>query len=204
MLSDMTTTPPDLPESWEVEDSEVKRPRSKVLPIVGIVVVALLAVGAVSLLFRKDEGKKAWAASTGGPPAGVGADTTQVTADVKPGYYLWSDFNGWHLWVVNGDGVKGAKGTIENDDTFASAVLATKGAGTVSKDGKSVSFDLPTDPRVVGIDFNPGFYSHDLKVKLTDADGPVDPKLVTIGRSATVDQMPFELKQVPADEAPKS
>ena len=204
MLSDMTTTPPDLPESWEVEDAEVKRPRSKVLLVVGIVVVALLAVGAVSLLFRKDDPKKAWAASTGGPPTSLGGSTTQATADAKPGYYLWSDFDGWHLWVVNGDGVKGAKGTIENNDTFATAVLATKGAGTVTKDAKSVTFDLPSDPRVVGIDFNPGFYSNDLKVSLTDADGPVDPKLVTIGRSATVDQMPFELQQVPVDEAPKN
>ena len=200
----MTTTPPDLPESWEVEDAEVKRPRSKVFVIVGIVVVALLAIGAVSLLFRKDDVKKTWAASVGGPPSGLGGSTTAATADVKPGYYLWSDFDGWHLWVVNGDGVKGAKGTIENNDTFASAALATAGAGTVSKDGKSVSFDLPTEPRVVGVDFNPGFYSNKLNVSLTDADGPVDPKLVTIGRSADVSEMPFTIEQVPVDEAPKS
>ena len=200
----MTTNPPDLPESWEVEDAEVKRPRSKVFVIVGSVVVALLAIGAVSLLFRKDDVKKAWPASVGGPPVGLGGTTAAATADVKPGYYLWSDFDGWHLWVVNGAGVKGAKGTIEDNDTVASATLATAGAGTVSKKGKTLSFDLPAEPRVVGVDFNPGFYANKLKVSLSDADGPVDPKLVTIGRSADVTEVPFTIEQVPVDEAKTS
>ena len=41
----MTTPPPDLPESWDAEDAEVKRPRSRVLMIVIGVVVALVVVG---------------------------------------------------------------------------------------------------------------------------------------------------------------
>lgn len=192
-----------LPDSWHVEDAEVKRKGPRLGVIIGglVLVAVLIGAGIVGFQVAMEKTKKAWPASAGGPPAGLGATPAEAAADTAPGVYLWNDFGGWHLWVVNGEGVAGVKGTITSTDEIASAQVATAGEGTAVIEAKTVAFDLPAEPRVAGVDFNPGFYGEKLTVTLEGADGPVDPSLVTIGRDRTVSVVPVVLDKVKESEA---
>ncbi|MBX3285620.1 MAG: hypothetical protein KF703_09780 [Actinobacteria bacterium] len=193
----------ETPDSWSVEDAAVARrgPRWGLI-VGGVVLVALLVAGGViGFQIAMEKTKKAWPASAGGPPAGFGGAPAEVAADVAPGVYFWNDFGGWHLWIVNGDGVSGMKGTITSGDEFASGEVATAGEGTATTEGKTLTFDLPAEPRVVGVDFNPGFYAEKLTVALEAGGGPVDPKLLTVGRERTVSALPFVLDKVREDDA---
>lgn len=192
-----------LPDSWNVEDAEVARKGPRLGVIIGgvVLVAVLVAAGVVGFQVAMEKTKKAWPASAGGPPAGLGATPAEAAADTPPGVYLWNDFGGWHLWVVNGDGVAGVKGTITSTDDIASAEVATDGEGTAMTEGKTVAFDLPAEPRVSGVDFNPGFYGEKLTVTLEGADGPVAPELVTIGRDREVTAVPVVVEKVREDDA---
>lgn len=192
-----------LPDSWDVEDAAVARtgPRWGLI-LGGLALVAILiAAGVVGFQIAMEKTKKAWPASAGGPPAGLGATPAEAAADTPPGVYLWNDFGGWHLRVVNGEGVAGVKGTIVSGDEIASAEAATAGEGTAVIDGETIEFDLPAEPRVAGVDFNPGFYAEKLTVTLEGTDGPVDPKLVTVGRDRKVTEVPVVLQKVREDDA---
>jgi hypothetical protein len=194
---------PNLPDSWNVEDAEVARKGPRLgLSVGGVVLVAVLvAAGVVGFQVAMEKTKKAWPASAGGPPAGFGGAPAEVAADAPPGIYLWNDFGGWHLWIVNGEGVSGVRGTIGSDDEVATAEVATAGEGSAVVEGETIAFDLPAEPRVVGVDFNPGFYAEELTLTL-EADGaPVDPKLVTVGRDREVSVLPFVLDKVREDDA---
>lgn len=203
MLDPMAADATQPPDSWNVEDAEVARkgPRWGLI-IGGVVLVAVLvAAGVVGFQVAMEKTKKAWPASVEGPPDGLGGTPAEASADVEPGVYLWSDFGGWHLRVVNGEGVSGATGTITSDDEIASAEVATDGEGTARSQGEVITFDLPAEPRVVGVDFNPGFYCEQLTVALEGADGPVGPELVTVGRDRTVAAMPVVVDKVREDDA---
>lgn len=202
------------------EEQTMGMPRAKAVRIaqVCLVVLALLVVGVV-LLTRggdsssdgsskddktstsddggdKGSSKPVFPAEIGGRPAGLGArgekaPDVKVGEDTKPGVYLWSDYDGWHLWVVNGEGVPPVKGTITSNDDIAKATAAVPGAGTVKADGKVVTFDLPAQPGLVGVDFNPGFFAENLVFTLDGPDGPVPEDVVFLGSKSV--QAPYPL-----------
>ncbi|MFN8018655.1 MAG: hypothetical protein U0P45_11085 [Acidimicrobiales bacterium] len=194
-------------------------PREKAIRIaqIGLVVLALLVV--VVVLITKSSGsdddkassdngsskstqtttaangKAKWPPTIGGRPAALGKrgqKATQVDASkAKPGAYLWNDYDGWHLWVVNGTGIGAVKGTLTSNDAVARAELAVPDAGTVSTKDKVVTFDLPASPQLTGIDFNPGFFAKNLVFTLEGPDGPLPEQVVFVGSKPT--QAPFPL-----------
>ena len=199
----MAADAPEFPQSWNVEDAQVARKGPRWGLIIGglVLVAVLIAGGIVGFQVAMEKTKKAWPASASGPPAGLGDTPADAAADVAPGVYLWNDFGGWHLWVVNGEGTSGVKGTITSGDEIASAEVATAGEGSAVIEAETIEFDLPAEPRVVGVDFNPGFYAEKLTVTLEGADGPVDPASVTVGREREVTALPVVLDKVREDDA---
>lgn len=193
-------------------------PREKAIRIaqVGLVVLALLVV--VVVLITKSSGsdddasdkgsssessqttdpskaKAAWPATIGGRPAALGKRGQKATevdpAKAAPGAYLWNDYDGWHLWVVNGAGIGPVSGTLTSNDAVARAELAVPDAGTVSTKDKVVTFELPDSPKLTGIDFNPGFFARNLVFTLEGPDGPLPEKVVFVGSKPT--QAPYPL-----------
>jgi hypothetical protein len=212
--SDPTATTEDDDATATAEDDEARK-RARAVRTAQIALVALVVlIGVVVLLTRggdgSDDAGKATASdatssdatSTRGPGfprelqrrAAVLGKNGQVATDVtpaagaKPGVYIWSDFDGWHLWVVNGAGVPEVHGTVIGNKSLAKVALAVPNAGTVSPPIASLdqaqsrsAFVLPNQPGLVGIDLNPG-YSTTVTFDLTDPDGKVlDPKLVFLG-----------------------
>ncbi|MFN8017193.1 MAG: hypothetical protein U0P45_03625 [Acidimicrobiales bacterium] len=208
-----TPTPPDpapLPSSWEVEDAEVRdRPRRRWLVVVAVV-LGIAVIGGIAAMVANRGGKedRAWPDAVGGRPAGLGSegDTAATITDptAAPGVYLWNSFDGWHLWVVNGDGVAGVKGTIESTDDISKAEPSSKGSGTVQVDGKTATFDLSGDPTVAGIDFEPGFFSKQITVTLEGPDGPIPAKLVTLGRQGHPKAVPVVIDKPLVSDATTS
>lgn len=207
----MNASQPDQPSSWAVENAEAeqrRRPR-RFLWIGLAVVVALVAAAAIATVALNrafDHDDLAWPASIGGRPAGLG-QTNQKAPDVsstaKPGAYVWNDFDGFHLWIV--DGGTALQGTLSSDEDFGETAVAVPGAGTVAVDGKKVTFDLPASDGIVGVDFNPGFYARTVTVTLTGADGAkVFDGAILVGRSAKATPQPVTLKAVDKDVAASS
>ncbi len=138
--------------------------------------------------------KASWPANVGGRPPKLGTRgqaAPKVEPGAAPGIYLWSDYDGWHLWVVKGPGVPAISGTLTSNDKVAKAVLATPSVGSVTTKDKVVTYLLPTDAPIVGVDFNPGFYAKQLVFTLNGPDGPVDQALVHVGRKA--EKAPYPL-----------
>lgn len=206
-LSGMADDAAPLPESWSVDESKPSRSRWWVLA--GVVVAIAVAAGVILVVHRKaEEAKVAWPESVGGRAPGLGEVNTpaaKVDVSAKPGVYAWSDFDGWHLWVVHGAGVGAVRGTISSDEDLDKAVSARDGAGSVRLDGKTATFELPASPALVGVDFQPGFFAKRLTFDLTDADGkPIDASLVTLGRGKAATVVPVEVRKVPEADAPTS
>lgn len=190
MSTNDPTDPPAIPESWKDDETEVLRVEQKskkIWWVIGVVVVAL--IGGVAYAVISNGGvspQRAWPEATGGRPAGLGQEkdtAADVTPTAAPGAYIWQSFDGWHLWLVNGDGVRGAKGTITSSDTFNRATSSAPDAGTVSVDGKTITFDLSADAPVAGVDFDAGF-SRKLTFTLDTPDGKVPVKLIRLGSGA--------------------
>ena len=204
--SDPTSDAPDpassappggsLPSSWDAEDAEfAARPKRRWPVVVAVLLVLVVAAAAITfVLNRGDEEKRAWPDAVGGRPAGLGeeGDTAAEVGDptAAPGVYLWNSFDGWHLWVVNGGEVQGAKGTIESTVDIAKAEPSAKGSGSVEVDGKTATFELDGSSKVSGIDFEPGFFSKRITVTLEGPDGPIPATLVTLGRQGHPDAVP--------------
>lgn len=164
-------------------------------------VAVVLLIGLIAVLILRDSGggdddtpttteaaEKAWPSLVGGRPAIFGARDTPPPADAgdaEPGAYLWSDFDGWHLWIVRGDEVDGVKGTITIDAEPTRAAPATAGQGTVRIEDDVIHFDFTgvTAP-VVGVDFNTYFGSR-ISVAVESLVGPLDASRLHTGGRAT-------------------
>jgi hypothetical protein len=182
---------------------------------VALVLVVLLVVGLV--LVTKDDGKDTgatvtatgkdggtdakpkkpeWPPAVGGRPPflgkrGEGPDKAE--ADAPAGVYVWADYDGWHVWVVGGEGKAAAKGRITSDEPFSRGAAASDGQGTVTKNEKSIEFDFATaTAHAAGVDFNPGFFS---KTLLVDVDG--DDLPVFTGRKPAEATSPVVLTKAP-------
>lgn len=147
---------------------------------------------------QADDGKASWPAEAGGRPPALGtrgetADAVTVEAGTAPGVYVWSDFDGWHLWVVGGPDVPELTGAIRSDDEFAKAQAAVPARGTVTQEGQLVSFTLPAGEGLSGVDFNPGFFASQLVITIDGPTGPLDAQLIYLGSKAAPAPQPFVL-----------
>ena len=202
-----TSSPSDagLPSSWNEEDADAIRSDSKSRRwwIIGaIVVVLLLIAGGVALSGALEPEERAWPESVDGRPAGLGGEketAADVTPTADPGVYIWNSFDGWHLWVVNGDGLDGLKGTITSNEEFVNATSSAPDAGTASADGSKITFDLKAGSTVAGVDFDPGF-ADKLTFTLETADGKVAASQVFTGSDAeAVDAVPVVIDKAVVD-----
>ena len=173
-------------------------PKQQIVRIaqIGLVVVALVVVGLVLFIKHTDKksagktasaqavGSDGWSLALSGRPSSLGA-TNQKAAVVKPGakpgIYLWSGFDGWHLWVVNGTGIPQVSGILISNDVVAKADIAVAGGGQVTKSGNTVTFAFSTTKPISGMDFSPGFFAKNLAFSLRGPGGPIELKLVHLG-----------------------
>lgn len=144
-----------------------------------------------------------WPAEVAFRPAALGR-LRQGPEDVKdppePGVYLFSDFDGWHLWLVRGPGVESVHGTVTSNDEMATAVAEPKRSdGSVDVDDKQFRFDLPGDVAVSAVVFNPGFYARTLVFDLQGPNGPLRPDQVHLGWGrAAATSMPVVVEKRPS------
>lgn len=136
-----------------------------------------------------DGGKKSTTTAAGTPPAGGTAPTLAAkprwpsaiqgrpkqfgkvndpppatAGGIEDGFYLWSDFDGWHLWLVGGGDAD--RVTITADDEIRRAD-PTDPSATIERLGNTLTFSRGgADGEVVGMDFSPGFYSKTLIVSV--------------------------------------
>ncbi|WP_421118212.1 hypothetical protein ACE2AJ_12395 [Aquihabitans daechungensis] len=109
-----------------------------------------------------------WPVAVGGRPAafGVDGDPPPAETDLADGFYLWLDFSGWHLWLVGGVDAD-ANVDIRSDDAFAAAD-PTGGEPDLLQDRNGLIFARGNaEERVVGVDFNPGFYGRTMVITTT-------------------------------------
>src|SRR5699024_619544 len=108
MTSSMPPEPP--------QPSTRRRSSRTLLILAGAAVLRIaLGGGLVQLRLRGAE-ETVWPTSSQfRPPEGLGGAGTpavDVDVDAAPGVYAFQDFQGWHLWVVNGDGIGSVTGRI--------------------------------------------------------------------------------------------
>lgn len=176
------------------------------VPVVALVAVLLL-VG-VFVLNRGDEGggstgsandsdtteapkERSWPDELDFKPTVLGGrdeGIEQVPADAPSGIYIWSDFSGWHLWIVDPVGKAGAKGNLFSDADFGDASLAENSLGTVALEGANVPYDFSTAGRVAGFHFGPGFYATSITVNPSGPDLPI-----FLGVESTPAQSPYTM-----------
>jgi hypothetical protein len=139
-----------------------------------------------------------WPVSVGGRPAAFGeldGSPADAPGGAAPGVYIWSDYDGWHLWVVHGEGVGDVNGTVTGDDVVASAEVTPSEAGVVTLADKVIAFDLKSEVPISGFDFNPGFYAKRLEFVVNGPDGPLAPELVHVGKDALPAPSPIVLEK---------
>lgn len=204
-----TTQPPsdaDLPASWDEEDADAIRTDGKRRTwwIVGAVVVVLIAVGGAFAIYQATRPvNREWPDAVGGRPAGLGGENetaADVTPTAEPGVYIWNSFDGWHLWVVNGDGLDGVSGTIKSNQDINKATSSAPDAGTATLDGSTITFDVAAGSALGGVDFDPGF-AHELTFDLETADGgkvPAD-QVFTGSGPTPVDAVPVVIDKPVVD-----
>lgn len=195
----MSDTPPPspapLPSSWNDEGQEVERSdrKSRIWWIIGALAIIVVVVVGAFVVVRSRDQERAWPAATSGRPAGLGGEkqtTAEVDATAPPGVYIWQSFDGWHLWIVNGEGLEGLSGTIKSSAKLVNASASAPEDGTVGITGKTVEFDLDGGNAVAGVDFDPGFSD---KLTFTLESGGVEVKasqVFTGSESAAVDAVP--------------
>jgi hypothetical protein len=190
MSTNSTPSDAGLPSSWNEEDEDAIRSdaKSKKWWIIGALVVLLLVVIAGLVIVKASDPKdRAWPESVGGRPQGLGGEketAADVTPTAAPGVYIWNSFDGWHLWLVNGDGIDGLKGTIKSNTDFVGATSSAPDAGTATLDGKTITFDLKGASPLAGVDFDPGF-GKKLTFTLETAGGEVQAAQVFTGSQST-------------------
>ncbi len=140
-----------------------------------------------------------WPTEVNGRPKAfgeLGGTPEEAPGGAEPGVYLWNDFDGWHLWVVNGGDVSGVQGKIASNDAIAGAEVVPAGAGTADPVDVVIEYDLSSEPEIAGIDFNPGFYANSLVVTVDGPDGPLPANLVHLGQNLAPAENPAVIVQV--------
>ena len=126
-----------------------------------------------------------WPEDVGGRPPAFGTfnDTpAEAKGGADPGVYIWSDYDGWHLWVQNGGDIRGVSGTIAGNDNIASVDVSPLSGGTATKAATVITFDLKDSDPIVGLDFNPGFYAVKLDFAINGPDGPIPASAIHLGK----------------------
>lgn len=102
----------------------------------------------------------------GRPPAfGTDGDGPPASADgLEDGWYLWSDFAGWHLWLVGDD--RGGSVEVTTNASFLADPTGGQPALETGEQRLTLARGEATEP-VVGVDFNPGFFAKELVVTVT-------------------------------------
>ncbi len=206
---------------WEETDAEGGISQDKVLRLaqIGLVMLAVVVVAVVLVVkggsdespttsnAKAKDGsvtattaattkkkKAAWPPAFNGRPAGLGTTkqrASEVDLTAEPGIYVWSDFDGMHIWAVKGDRIPPISGTLDSNSDIQKAVSAVDGSGTVVTAGKRVSFTLPGQAPIEGLDFNPGFYANKIVITLNGPDGPIDATLVKVGKKGDPASFPL-------------
>lgn len=117
------------------------------------------------------DGPPAWPGPVQGRPPAFGADGDDPPASAEglaDGWYLWSDFTGWHLWLV---GDVGGSVEVTTNGTFLADVTGGSPSLELADDRLVLQRGSAEEP-VVGVDFNPGFFANELTVTVT-GDGPL-------------------------------
>jgi hypothetical protein len=134
-----------------------------------------------------------WPPATQGRPKELGTLGPPPTSagGLAPGWYLWSDFRDWHLWLVGGEGVDSSAVVTTNDkltlkNTYGDAAVAPTDTSATIRRGAGAA-------PIAGIDFNPGFYGNEITVTIT-GDLPL-----RTGQHVTEATTPLELKLQPAN-----
>ena len=111
--------------------------------------------------------KAQWPAGVTGRPKAFGAlgdPPPAESGDLPEGFYLWSGFDGWHVWLVGGG--EGDRVTITSDDAISKAE-PTGGPADVQVFGNTFALQRGSaTERVVGADFNPGYYAKNMIITL--------------------------------------
>lgn len=113
-----------------------------------------------------DNVKPHWPSSTSGRPAAFGPPTQPPsaadTSALEDGFYLWQDFQGWHVYQVGGTGDD--RITVTGDAEMAKAD-GLGGEVAIDKTLNHFTFSRgAAGDKVVGVDFNPGYYARTLVV----------------------------------------
>jgi hypothetical protein len=208
---------------WEDDDGQHKR--TVLIAQIALVVLVLVGVGVVlAVKSGKDDNKDkqstsqdsndktkttdasgktvkakpTWPANIQGRPASLGPQKTKpadVKAGAKPGVYVWSDFEGWHAWVVPGAGVPAKlTGTLTSDADLNRAKPVTD-SSTVDMKGALATYAFATDKGITGMDFNPGFYGKRLVFAFNTPEGLLDAKLVHVGGKAVKPDYPLVIQK---------
>lgn len=141
-------------------------------------------------------GSSGWPISVEVRPAQFGPYTEAATApdaSTAPGLYLWSDFAGWHLWLL-GDAGTEVRGSVSVDASPGSVVADTIGGAEVATTADGFTFTLTAgDTRAAGLVFNPGFYTRRVSFQV---DG-TPPALFT-GYYLAPQTLPYTIEKPPA------
>lgn len=97
-----------------------------------------------------------------------------VPPDVAAGVYVWSDFDGWHTWIVDPAAVGITSGRVRTDSEFGSAELVDEGAGAFTRNDSVLEFDFGgLEQRVTGFRYNPGFFTSKVTYEFDGVSPPV-------------------------------
>lgn len=192
------------PPSWAGDDlDEVERnERKNRLPmLLGVLGVAIAVVTAYVVIAKPFEAQRdrVWPDAVNGRPAGLGEIdelAEAVTPEEPTGAYLWSDFDGWHLWFVLDPTFSAVSGTIVSNADVSDTVLTPAAAGDVRAVDRTITFDIDTSSNLAGIDFEPGFYADRLEVTIEGPDGPVPVEMIHLGRDRQEAERPLVIEKV--------
>lgn len=114
--------------------------------------------------------KPSWPAAVEGRPSALGAQGEMpptdeaAVAELADGFYLWQDFKGWHLWLVGGS--EQDQATVEVDGEFARTSAVGDNPLLSIEPSKAVCGRGQASDHIVGMDFNPGFYTKSITVNV--------------------------------------
>lgn len=115
-----------------------------------------------------------------------------LSPEVPAGVYVWSDFQGWFVWVVDPAGKAAGRGTVSTNSEFGSAELVDGGTGEFVREDSVLRFDFTgIDGRASGFRFNQGFFTSEVTIELEGEDLPV-----FLGNDATPLAPPFVIDKV--------